>query len=108
MSTVHHREEQEQTEEPQFSTGPASVTKAERIQALDAAYAFAVEAMFEDGDTDREEIAGVAADYALGLWQDWLPDSGATSGQQVSLLEDYTSTRDWDCTPHIPTSTYLH
>ena len=108
MTTVHYRGEQEQTEEPQFSTGPASVTKAERIQALDAAYEFAVKTMFEAGDTDRDEIAGVAADYALELWQDWLPDIGATSAQQDSLLEDHASTRGWECTLHIPMSAYFH
>jgi len=107
MPTTRHRHGQQQTGDAQITTDSVTPTDAERIRALDAAYRFAVETMFEDGDTDRDEIAGVAADYALEFWQDWLPETGAMSDQQAFSM-DHACTGSWDCTPHLPMSTYLH
>lgn len=109
MPTTRHRHGQQQTEDTRITTDSVTATKAARIQALDAAYEFAVKTEFIDfGETDRDAIAGVAADYALECWQDWLPDVGATSDQQVSVLEDQACAGSWDCTPHIPMSAYFH
>jgi len=62
-------------------------TESPRIVALDAAYDFAVRILIDEfQQTDGNEIAGVAAAYALECWADWLP--GTEGAVDPAVLRD--------------------
>lgn len=52
-------------------------TDAQRIRAVDAAYDYAIAELVRADDlVDSNQIAGVAASYALSCWEDWLGSGG--------------------------------
>jgi len=64
------------------SSGPSkakkSITKAQRREAMEAAYRFAVVTMIQDfAATDLDEIANVADAYAKEHWREWVKQTWA-------------------------------
>jgi hypothetical protein len=64
-----------------------------RRRAMDAAYQFALQTMVNDFHaTDTDEIAGVAAAYALEHWEEWLADSDWLIELNVDISEEESPT----------------
>jgi len=60
-----------------------------RRRAIDAAYQFALQTMVDDFHaTDTDEIAGVAAAYALEHWEEWLADSDWLIGLTLDISDE--------------------
>jgi hypothetical protein len=67
------------------------------IQATTAAYNYAVRILINEfHTTDMDEVAGVAAAYALEFWAEWLPGNILTGGARP-IIPDRASATDSLC-----------